>query len=268
MEMTTIIGGNGKTGRRVAERLAALGRPNRIASRSGAPPFDWNDERAWAPVLRGAEAIYLTYHPDLAVPGAAEQVGRLARRAVDGGTRKIVLLSGRGEPQVRPAEDAVRASGAATTILQCAFFNQNFSEGVLAPVLDQIVFPGGDVAEPFLDADDIADVAVAALTDDAHAGRTYELTGPRLLTYAQAAEEIAAASGKPVRYVPIDFERYGELLAAEMPAEHATFLVELFRWLTDGHNAHVTGDVERVLGRKPRDFRDYARAAAAAGAWR
>jgi uncharacterized protein YbjT (DUF2867 family) len=268
METTLIIGGNGKTGRRVAERLAALGAPHRIASRTGAPPFDWNDERTWPRALEGASAIYLTYHPDLAIPGAADRIDRLARRAVAAGTRKIVLLSGRGEPQVRPAEDAVRASGAATTILQCAFFDQNFSEGVLAPILDQIVFPGGDVAEPFLDADDIADVAVAALEGDAHAGKTYELTGPRLLTFAEAAAEIAAASNKPVRYVPIDFERYAEILSAEMSAREVTFLVELFRWLTDGHNAHVTSDVEGVLGRKPRDFRDYARAAAAAGAWR
>jgi len=267
METTLIIGGNGKTGRRVAERLTALGRPHRIASRTGTPSFDRNDESTWSPVLRGVDAIYLAYHPDLAIPGAADQVRRLARRAVDGGTGRIVLLSGRGEPQVRPAEDAVRESGAAATILQCAFFDQNFSEGVLAPVLDQIVFPGGDVAEPFLDADDIADVAVAALTGDGHAGRTYELTGPRLLTYAEAAAEIAAASGKPFRYVPIALERYAEILAPVMPADHVELFVELFRWLTDGHNAHLTGDVERVLGRKPRDFRDYARAAAAAGAW-
>jgi len=267
-QTTLILGGSGKTGRRVAERLAARGLPVRIGSRSGQPPFDWDDERTWAPALAGIGSIYITYYPDLALPGAADHVGRLARRAVESGVRKLVLLSGRGEPQVHPAEQAVRESGALYTILECAFFCQNFSEGAMAPDGDEIVFPGGDVAEPFLDVDDIADAAVAALTDDAHAGVTYELTGPRLLTFAQAAAEIAAASGRPMRYVPVTFEQYAEALAPHMPADHVSFLIDLFRWLTDGHNASVTDGVERVLGRKPRDFHDYAREAAAAGAWK
>ena len=267
-QTTLILGGSGKTGRRVAERLAARGLPVRIGSRSGQPPFDWDDERTWAAALAGIGSIYITYYPDLALPGAADHVGRLARRAVESGVRKLVLLSGRGEPQVHPAEQAVRESGALYTILECAFFCQNFSEGAMAPDGDEIVFPGGDVAEPFLDVDDIADAAVAALTDDAHAGVTYELTGPRLLTFAQAAAEIAAASGRPMRYVPVTFEQYAEALAPHMPADHVSFLIDLFRWLTDGHNASVTDGVERVLGRKPRDFHDYAREAAAAGAWK
>ena len=264
---TLILGGSGKTGRRVAQRLRARGLPVRVASRTGDPAFDWSDERTWAAALRGVDAVYITYFPDLALPGAADHIGRLARQAVEGGTKKLVLLSGRGEPEVQPAEHAVRGSGAAWTILECAFFCQNFSEGGLAPVDGTIVFPGGDSAEPFLDADDIADVAVAALTDDAHAGKTYELTGPQLVTYAQAASEIQAASGRPMRYAPISFEGYAELLAQSLPPEDVSFFIDLFRWLTDGHNAHVTDGVERALGRKPRSFGDYARAAAAAGAW-
>src|SRR5688572_4500655 len=192
--ITLILGGNGKTGSRVAQRLIARGLPVRLASRSTSPAFDWEDPGTWAAALQGVESIYLTYFPDLAVPGAAEHVRQLTQLAVEHGVRRIVLLGGRGEPQVAPAEQAVRDAGVTYTILQCAFFFQNFSEGAMAPPPDstELMFPGGSVAEPFIDADDIADVAVAALTDDAHAGKTYELTGPRLVTFAEVVAEISA----------------------------------------------------------------------------
>src|SRR5262249_14643500 len=153
---TLIVGGSGKTGRRVAERLRARGLPFRLASRSSASAFDWNEESTWASALDGMSAAYITYAPDLAVPGAADHVRRFAQRAVGAGVEKLVLLAGRGEPQVRPAEEAVRQSGADFTILEAAFFAQNFSEGLLAPADGEIAFPAGDVAEPFIDADDIA----------------------------------------------------------------------------------------------------------------
>jgi uncharacterized protein YbjT (DUF2867 family) len=152
-------------------------------------------------------------------------------------------------------------------LLEAAFFAQNFSEGVLAPVDGEIVFPAGNVAEPFVDADDIADVAVAALTEDTHAGQTYDLTGPRLLTFEAAAREIAAASGRPMRYRPVSSEEYAGLLASHMPAREVSFLIDLFAFLTDGHNARLADGVARALGRPPRDFRDFARSAASDGAW-
>jgi uncharacterized protein YbjT (DUF2867 family) len=234
----------------------------RLASRSTAPTFDWHDERTWAAPLAGVGSVYITYYPDLALPGAAEQVRRFTRRAVDGGVGRIVLLAGRGEPHVLPAEQAVRASGVAYTILECAFFSQNFSEGWLEPHGDVIAFPAGDVDEPFVDCDDIADVAALALTDDTHAGKTYELTGPRLLSFADAALELSQAMGRTVRYVPLSFEQYAELLAPLLPPEEVSFFIDLFRGLLDGHNAKLADGVERALGRKPRDFGDYARAVA------
>jgi uncharacterized protein YbjT (DUF2867 family) len=193
----------------------------------------------------------------------------LAEGAVKYGVRRIVLLSGRGEEQAEKSERGVRECGAAFTVLRAAWFCQNFSEGhLLEPVLSgEVAFPAGNVAEPFVDVEDIADVAVAALTGDAHAGKTYELTGPRLLTFAEAVGEIAGASGRVVNYVPITTEEYGAALAPYLPAGDVAFLSELFRHVLDGHNAHTTDGVERALGRKPRDFRDYARAAAAAGVW-
>lgn len=256
--LTVIVGGKGKTGRRVGQRLEALGHPVRAVSPSAEVPFDWNDEATWAPALAGATSLYLTYHPDLAVPGAADHIRRVSRLAVERGVEKIVLLAGRGEPQVHPAEDAVRESGAAWTILECAFFMQNFTEGVLAPQGDTIAFPAGDIQEPFLDCDDIADVVVAALTDDAHAGKTYELTGPRLMTFGEATAVLSDAMNRPLRYVPVTFEQYAQGLGEHFPQPVVGFFIELFRFLLDGHNASITGDVERVLGRPARDLHDFA----------
>lgn len=267
---TLVLGGTGKTGRRVAARLAALGRPVRVASRAGSPAFDWDDESTWAAALGGVGSIYLAYYPDLAVPGAADQIGRLARRAVAAGVERIVLLSGRGEPQVFPAEEAVRASGAAWTILRAAFFAQNFSEGFLADqvVAGAVAFPAGDVAEPFLDVDDLAEIAVLALTTGEHDGRVLELTGPRLVGFGEAAAAVGRAAGREVVYLPVSHEAYRGALLELMPPAIAGFLSDLFRHVLDGHNAFVTDDVERALGRPARDFTTYARDAAAAGAWR
>ena len=264
---TLIVGGSGKTGRRVAERLRARGLPFRLAFRSSTPAFDWNDESTWASALDGMNAAYVTYAPDLAVPWAAEHVRRFVQRAVGAGVEKLVLLAGRGEPQVHPAEQVVRQSGADFTILEAAFFAQNFSEGLLAPADGEISFPAGDVAEPFVDADDIADIAVAALSDDGHAGKTYELTGPRLLTFGDVAREIGTAAGRPVRYRPVTSEEYARMLAPYLAAPEVGFFIELFAHLTDGHNAHLADGVQGALGRPPRDFCDFAHAAAAAGAW-
>jgi uncharacterized protein YbjT (DUF2867 family) len=262
--MTVIVGGRGKTGRRVSERLADRGLPHRVVSRSSDIPFDWTDESTWRRALAGADALYLTYYPDLAVPGAAEHVRALCQVAVQVGIAKIVLLAGRGEPRVQPAENAVRASGARYTILECAFFNQNFDEGAARPVDGALYFPAGNVAEPFIDCEDIAACAVEALTDPAHDGKTYELTGPRLLTFDEAVGEMAGASGQPLAYVPVSFEQYADMLSEHFSAQEVAFFIELFRFLFDGHNAHITDGVEQMLGRPARDFRDYAQNAAEA----
>jgi uncharacterized protein YbjT (DUF2867 family) len=256
-----IVGGTGKTGRRVAERLTARGIRVRLASRTGSPPFDWVRPASWAPLLDGVRDVYLTYHPDLALPEAAAHIGPFARAAAAHGVRHIVLLSGRGEPQTAPAEDAVRASGAETTIVRCAWFAQNFSEGILAETVQggELAFPAGDVAEPFLDVDDVADVVTAVLTDPRHRGVIHELTGPRLLTFGEAMAEISAA-GRPVRYQPIPMAAYAEgMAAAGVPAPETEFFCELFTHILDGHNAFVTDGVERVLGRPARDFGAFAR---------
>src|SRR5918993_3095155 len=203
---TLVLGGTGKTGRRVAEWLAARSLPVRVGSRSGEPPFDWEDRTTWVPALRSVGSVYVTYYPDLAVPGSVEAVRSFAKLAVENGVRRLVLLSGRGEAEAERAELALREvvdakAGAEWTILRSTWFMQNFSEDyMLEHVLSgEIRLPAGDVPTPFVDADDIADVAVAALTEEGHAGQLYELTGPRLLTFADALQDIGRATGRDVR---------------------------------------------------------------------
>ena len=266
---TLVLGGTGKTGRRVAKRLTERGLSVRIGSRSGKPPFDWEDRATWVPALHGVGSAYVSYYPDLAAPGAVEAVGSFAELAVANGVRRLVLLAGRGEPEAELAEQAVRESGAELTVVRATWFSQNFSEGFfLDPVLSgEVVLPAGDMAEPFVDADDIADVAVAALTEDRHIGELYELTGPRLLTFAEAVEEIAKATGREIRYAPVPVDEFASAMAAQVPGEVIELLTYLFTEVLDGRNAHLADGVQRALGREPRDFTDYARDAAASGVW-
>jgi len=267
---TLVLGGTGKTGRRVTERLAAHGLPVRVGSRSGEPPFDWEDRATWEPALSGAGSVYLTYYPDVAMPGAVAAVKSLVALAVARGVQRLVLLSGRGEDEARRTEEVVQASGVDWTIVRSSWFNQNFSENFLRdPVLDgEVVLPAGDVGEPFIDADDIADVAVAALTEEGHVGQVYEVTGPRLLTFADAVAEIAAATGRQIRYVQVTPEQYATALTEhDVPSAFVWLLNYLFTTVLDGRNAHLGDGVQRALGREPRDFSLYVRDAAAAGVW-
>jgi uncharacterized protein YbjT (DUF2867 family) len=273
-EMTLVLGGTGKTGRRVAARLQARGLPVRIGSRSGEPPFDWEKPETWASALDGVSAAYVSYYPDVAIPGAPEAVRAFTELAVQSGTRRLVLLSGRGEEEAQRAELAVREvaeeAGVEWTIVRCAWFMQNFDEYfLLEPILSgEVALPAGNVPEPFVDADDIADVAVAALTEGGHAGEIYELTSPRLLTFEEAVGEIAKATGREIRFVPVSLEEFEAVLAGEqVPAEIASFLTYLFGEVLDGRNAYLTDGVRRALGREPKDFSDYARDAAATGVW-
>ena len=269
-QTTLVLGATGKTGRRVAQRLTALGRPVRAGSRSGQPRFDWHDQATWTPALDDVAAVYISYYPDIAAPGAAETVGSFAELAVRSGVPRLVLLSGRGEPEAELAERAVRGSGADLTILRSAWSAQNFSEDfLLEPVLTgEVALPATDTPEPFVDAEDIADVAVAALTQDGHAGQVYELTGSRLLTFAEAIGEIAAASSRQIRYLPVPIGEYAAAAAGQgVPAEVVELLSYLFTEVLDGRNAHTADGVWRALGREPRDFADYARHTAASGVW-
>lgn len=271
--MTTnlIIGGTGKTGRRVASLLQGRGLPVTSLSR---PAFDWADPTTWSLVEQPAAAAYLTFAPDLTFPGAPEAVAEVAGRMARSGVRRIVLLSGRGEAEAQQAEqlvaEAAAKHGASWGVVRCAFFMQNFDESLFAGPLaaGRLAFSAGDVREPFVDLDDVAEVAVAMMTGDAPANRTYELTGPRLMTFAEATAEIAAATGREIAYEQITNERLvDDLVHAGLPAEEAGGLGALFAHLLDGHNEHFADGVREALGRPARDFTAYARKAAASGAW-
>jgi uncharacterized protein YbjT (DUF2867 family) len=267
---TLVVGGTGKTGRRVAERLEERGIPTRIGSRSADPPFDWEDRDTWAGALEGAGAAYVSYYPDIAMPGAVEAITAFAESALEQGVRRLVLLSGRGEEEAQRAERAVRESGADWTIVRCSWFNQNFSEGFFAEgvLAGEVVLPRTAVPEPFVDVEDIADVAATALSEDGHVGKVYELTGPRLLTFEEAVGEIGAALGREIRYVPVSIEEYAAAAREQgVPDEVIEFLEYLFGEVLDGRNASLTDGVQRAVGREPRDFSEYAREAAAAGVW-
>jgi len=269
-QMTLVIGGTGKTGRRVVERLAAGGVPTRVGSRSGVPPFDWQERRTWGPALAGVDRAYLAYLPDVAAAGAADTVGAFAAEAVSRGVQRLVLLSGRGEEEAQRAEQALQASGAEWTVVRCSWFDQNFDEGLFQPAVlaGEVALPVGDVLEPFVDADDIAEVAVAALLDDGHGGRTYEMTGPRLMTFAAAVDEVAWASGRAVRFRTVSLQDFTTGLTEQgVPGDVVDLTRYLFAEVLDGRNARLGDGVQQALGREPRDFAVYARDAAAGGAW-
>ncbi|WP_020118912.1 NmrA family NAD(P)-binding protein [Streptomyces canus] len=270
---TTVVvtGASGRTGSRVARSARAAGLTVRAASR--AQGFDWQDRSTWEQVLRGADAAYLVYPSDIGAPGAAEALGALAREAVGAGVRRLVLLSSRGQDRARDAEEALRASGADWTVVRAAWFAQNFSEGPLVEELrlsGELVFPAGEVREPFVDVRDIGDVVVAALVaGERYVGETITVSGPRLLTFGEAVAEIAKATGRELTYRAVSAKEYGERLAAfGVPEGEAGALVEAFEQLLDGRNAYLSDGVREVLGREPRDFTDFAREAAAAGTWK
>jgi uncharacterized protein YbjT (DUF2867 family) len=265
-----IIGATGKTGRRVAARLADRGVPFRAASRRGDVRFDWDDERTWPAAVCGAGSVYITYSPDLAVAAAPGHIEAFTRLAIDQGVRRLVLLSGRGEEAAQRCEQIVRGADATATIVRASWFLQNFSEGIFAADLraGTLALPAGSVREPFIDVDDIADVVVAALTGSGHGGETYEVTGPRLLTFAEAVAAIGAAAGRELRYEQIPTATMlAGMRDAGVPEPVVGLTQFLFKTVLDGRNESVAGGVQRALGRPPRDIVDFARHAAATGVW-
>lgn len=266
---TLVLGGTGKTGRRLVERLTRQDLPVRIGSRAGGLPFDWEQPATWGPVFTEVEAAY-TYVPDLVVSNPAEALAGVVQAALAAGTRRLVLLSGRGADKAEACEKVVMSSGADWTILRASFFNQNFSEGyLLGPILaGQVRLPAGEVGEPFCDTADIADVAATVLIEGGHVGAIYELTGPRALTFGEATATIAGATGRDITYIRIPPEEFAADLAADsVPPGTVDVLVDLFGAVLDGRNTAMGDGVEHVLGRPARDFADYARVTAATGVW-
>lgn len=269
-ETILVLGSTGKTGSRVAKRLQRSGYSVRMGSRKADIPFDWEDPKTWPAVLSDISGVYIAFQPDIAVPGADKTIEAFSKMAVEKGVGKLVLLSGRGEPEAEQCEKIVMAAGTDWTIVRASWFMQNFNEGqMLAPILaGHVALPVGDVGEPFVDADDIADVAVAALTEEGHSQQVYEVTGPALLSFREAVNEIAAATGRQIQYEQISIEEYAAVLEMYgVPREVVGLLTYLFTEVLDGRNENITNGVERALGRKPNDFKTFVNKAAAQGIW-
>ena len=270
-DLTLVLGATGKTGKRIASRLQTLGRTVRSGSRSATPAFDWNREAGWDTCLEGVKSVYISYAGDLAMAGSTDTISAFVNKAKHHGVRHLVLLSGRGEEEAQACEKIVQESGIDWTIIRASWFNQNFSEGAFITMVQagKITLPAGEVAEPFVDVDDIADVAVAALTENGHTGEVYEVTGPRLLTFTDIAAELSQATGQQIEYEEIPHDAFLNSVAdSGAPKEVVWIMDYLFSTVLDGRNAHVCDGIERALGRPPKDFTQYARDVASSPTWR
>jgi uncharacterized protein YbjT (DUF2867 family) len=228
------------------------------------------NEAGWDACLEEVEAVYLNYAPDLAVPGATDSIQNFVNKAKNHGVKRLVLLSGRGEKEAQACERIVQESGVQWTIVRASWFNQNFSEGAFVEMVQsgQITLPAGGTLEPFVDVDDIAEVAVAALTEPGHAGEIYEVTGPRLMTFADVASDLTNVTGRPIEYIQIPHDAFvGHVKESGAPKEVVWLMDYLFSTILDGRNSYVSDGVERALGRTPKDFSSYAEEIAKTGVW-
>lgn len=266
-----VLGANGKTGRRVIERLKQIDTIEiRLGSRTQKLPFDWEIPESWPAVLKDIDTVYITFQPDLAIPLATNTIQKFTTLATQLGVQKMVLLSGRGEKEAQICEEIVKTNAKYWTIVRASWFNQNFSESFfLEPILAGILaLPRAEALEPFTDADDIADVVVESLLHDIHNDQTYELTGPALLTFKQAVNKIGEASGRNITFQGLTLEQYTEMLTQyQVPEDHIWLANYLFEEVLDGRNSQITNDIEKVLGRKAKDFTAYAKETAKTGIW-
>ncbi|GAB7050533.1 NAD(P)H-binding protein [Catenuloplanes indicus JCM 9534] len=258
-----MLGPGGTVGRRVTARLRATGAEVRPVSRSTPVRFDWSAPETWAPALTGGSALFLMA-PD-GVPVDPELIALAART----GLRRIVLLSSRaidvmGDGRLLDAERAVRDGGLEWSIVRADWFDQNFDEGFLRPAVEAgtVAIPVGGVRQTFADAGDIAAVAVAALTGDGHAGATHEVTGPEALTFGEACAIVGAAAGRQVHFDGTTEAYRAAMTSFGVPEPQIARDVAAFAALAAAGDSTPLDTVERLTGRPPRRFADYAAAAA------
>ena len=266
-----VIGGTGKTGRRVVEQLRNRGFEPRIGSRNASPSFDWDNKDTWVNSLTGIEKMYVTYYPDLAVPGAKEAIQSLTYLAKELGVKKMVLLSGKGETEAEACEKIVMNSGMDYTIVRASWFNQNWSESFfLAPILSgEVALPMSDILIPFVDVNDIAEVAATVLLDDSYNGEVIEVTGPELITFKDIVDIISKTSDRNLNFHDITLAQYiAGMKQMQIPNDVVWLIEYLFSHvLTNPKNQLVVTDIERVSGRKAKTFLAYAQETAKTGIW-
>lgn len=266
-----VIGGTGKTGRRVVEGLKQLNHNVRIGSRGATPAFDWDDPSTYAQALEGMDRAYIVYYPDLAVPGAKRAITDLTEAALKAGLEKVVLLSGKGEAEAEACEEIVANSGLNYTLVRASWFNQNFSEGAFLDFVlsGQIALPMPEAEIPFVDADDIAEVVTKVLVDDTYNGQTITVTGPRKMTFKEVVDSMAKGIGRDLKYIPISIEEFkAGMKAAGLPDDYVWLFGYLFQEvLGNPENQQVSEDVLKVLGRPATDFNVYVEKTVFSGVW-
>lgn len=270
-ENILVIGGTGKTGRRVVEQLKKKGIEPRIGSRNSSPSFDWDDKETWISALNGIEKMYVTYYPDLAIPGAKAAIESLTHLAVELGVQKMVLLSGKGETEAEACEKIVMNAGINYNIVRASWFNQNWSESFFLDsiISGEVALPMSDILIPFVDANDIAEVAATVLLDDSFDGQIIEVTGPELITFKDIVNIISKTSNRSLNFYDITLEQYIEgMKQMKIPNEVVWLIEYLFSHvLTNPSNQLVVNDIERVLGRKAKTFSEYALETSKTGIW-
>lgn len=266
-----VIGGTGKTGRRVVSGLNQFGHNVRIGGRKSTPTFDWDDVSTYAEALKGIDRAYIVYYPDLAVPGAKDAIKALTEVALQEGLEKVVLLSGKGETEAEACEQIVANSGLNYTLVRASWFNQNFSEGAFLDFIlaGHVALPMPKAEIPFVDADDIAEVVTKVLLDDSYNGKTITVTGPEKRTFREIVEVMEKGIGKEIQYQAISIEEFKQgMKQAGLPDSYVWLFGYLFQEvLGNPDNQMVSSDVEKVLGRKATSFEDYVEKTVKTGVW-
>ncbi|MFI8873602.1 NmrA family NAD(P)-binding protein [Streptomyces sp. NPDC055243] len=274
-----ITGGTGTTGSRVATALAAEGMSVRVGSRTPAPGtgqvrFDWNDPTTHGPALTGTDGVYLV--PPIGDAEPARPMVPFLERALDAGVRRFVLLSSsaiaEGDPGAGEVHRAMRQLAPEWAVLRPSWFMQNFVtpghlhvESIRAT--DEIVTATGEGRVGFVDAGDIAAVAVRALTDERPHNAAHLITGPQALGYADVAEAVSKVSGREIRHRSVPAADFRErLVASGMPEAFARALAAMDEGIAHGSEDRVDPAVERITGRPARGFADFAAENAAAWA--
>jgi uncharacterized protein YbjT (DUF2867 family) len=273
-----VTGATGTTGNAVVRQLSAAGIPARALVRNPAKAAsvdlphieiiagDLSDPASLAIAMEGVEALYLNIVPSTE---SLHQIDNAIAAAKAAGLSTIVKLSGLLAASNSPsdiirmhseADDRVRNSGLAYTILRANSFYQNIL-GQLDAIKTTGAFylPLGDAHQSLIDVDDIAAAAIIAMTSDAHRNQSYDITGPESLTFHDVAKILTQVSGKPVSYVAISRAQFEETLRGYgTPDAAAASVGELFEVFASGIYADVTDDIEKIIGRAPRSFETFA----------
>lgn len=273
-----VLGGTGKTGGPLVRRLTEEGHGVKCASRSGAAPggaegcrFDWYAAESHGAALDGVGSIYLI--APLGAPDPLQVMQPFIETAIARGVGRFVLLSSslleEGGPAMGMVHAFLRQCAPQWAVLRPSWFMQNF---VIDPHLTSICSEGAiysatdDGLVPFIDAEDIAEVALHALTDARPTANDLLITGPQAISYDQVAATIGGVVGRPVRHVRLTAEQLAKRFEdAGIPAEYATMLAGLDRAIAAGAEARTTDIVEKVTGHPPASFESFAQAHA--GQW-